>query len=82
MEIHFSDTELRTIFTASCIESAAREAGCSASEMYRRMNAVGLIDNYIWKFYDSLHTQSRAYVVEDVMTALANWEKRKGLAND
>lgn len=57
------------------IGSAAR--GCSASEMYRRMKRIRLIEDYIWEFYDVLHTQSREYVTEDVLKTLDIWEKKQ-----
>ena len=57
-----TEEELKTIFASSCIESAARAIGCPASEMYLRMKRINLIENYIWEFYDVLHTQSRVYV--------------------
>ena len=70
-----TEEELRTIFVSSCIESAARARGCSSSEMYRRMKRIRLIEDYIWEFYDDLHTQSREYVTEDVLKTLDIWEK-------
>ena len=45
--------------------------------MYGRMKRIGLIDNYIWKFYDTLHTQSREDVTEDVLETLSLWEKKQ-----
>ena len=72
-----TEEELRTIFVASCVESAANAVGCPAREMYGRMKRIGLIDNYIWKFYDTLHTQSREYVTEDVLETLSLWEKKQ-----
>mgnify|MGYP003309550049 CR=1 FL=1 len=71
-----TQTTLHTIFASSCVEAAARAENCSASDMYRRMQAVGLIENYIWKHYDSLHSQSREYVTEDVLDTLHNWEEK------
>lgn len=73
-----TEEELKTTFTASCIESIADALGISASEAYRRMQRVGLIEGYIWRCYDTLHTQSREYVTEDVLEALETWERKKG----
>lgn len=67
------------IFAASCVESAARAADMSSSEMYRRMKRVGLIEGFIIKCYEGLHTQSRQHVTEDVLGALAIWESKKGV---
>lgn len=71
--------ELRNIFTASCVESAARKIGCSTGEMYRRMKRVGLIRGFIIPGYEVLHTQSREHVTEDVISALLIWEKKLGI---
>lgn len=72
-----SEEELKTIFVSSCIESVANHLGCPASAMYARMQKIGLIEGYIWKYYDTLHTQSREYVIDDVLEALYNWEKKQ-----
>ena len=68
------------IFASSCVESAARQRNISSSEMYLRMKRVGLIDGFILKCYDGLHTQSRQHVTEDVLGALDIWEVKMGVA--
>ena len=65
----------RTIFASSCIEAAARKVGCTPQEMYLRMNRVGLVKDYIWECYETLHTESRETATEDVLEALECWEK-------
>lgn len=72
-------TEQMMIFVASCVESAARVENVSSAEMYRRMKRVGLIDGFIIACYEGLHTQSRQHVTEDVLSALAIWEAKKGV---
>lgn len=72
-----SKTELMNIFVSSCIEAAARKANTSASEMYKRMKAVNLFEEFIFPCYETLHTQSRDIVTEDVLEALKNRENRK-----
>jgi hypothetical protein len=69
------------IFASSCIESAARARNISTTEMYQRMKRVGLIDCFILKCYDGLHTQSREHVTEDVLGALDIWESKQGITN-
>lgn len=73
------ERENRMIFASSCIESAARERNVSTTEMYNRMKRIGLIDGFILKCYEGLHTQSRQHVTEDVLGALDIWETK--LAN-
>lgn len=65
-----SKAELLNIFVSSCVEAAARKANTSTTEMYRRMKAVDLFDQFIYPCYESLHTQSREIVTEDVLKAL------------
>ena len=43
------------------------------------MKRIGLIDGFILKCYEGLHTQSRQHVTEDVLGALDIWETK--LAN-
>ncbi len=65
-----SKTELVNIFASSCVEAAARKTNTSTTVMYRRMKAVDLFDQFIYPCYESLHTQSREIVTEDVLKAL------------
>ena len=71
--------ESRMIFASSCVESAARAQKMSSSEMYRRMKRVGLIQGFIFPGYESMHSQSREHVTEDVLGALQIWEHKKGI---
>lgn len=66
--------EIKLAFAASCVEGAARKLG--VPYIYERMKKVELIDNYILKHYDTLHTESREYLIEDVIECLNNWEKK------
>lgn len=65
-----TDTQLRNIFAASCVESLARRLDVSPGEMYLRMKRVELFRDFIYPCYDTLHTQSREIVVQDVLRAL------------
>jgi hypothetical protein len=76
-----TEEELKTIFVSSCVESAARAVGCPASQMYLRMKRINLIEDYIWEFYDVLHTQSREYVTEDILKTLKIWEEKAGITH-
>ena len=51
--------------------------GISPSEMRRRLDKVGLIKNLIQDCYETLHTESRETVANDVVEALKNWEKEE-----
>lgn len=65
-----TDTQLRNIFAASCVESLARRLDVSPGDMYLRMKRVDLFREFIYPCYDTLHTQSREIVVQDVLRAL------------
>lgn len=67
--------EDRMIFAASCVESAARELNITAKETYQRMKRVNLIDGYILKHYDAIHSESRKHITEDIVGCLLDWEK-------
>ncbi len=72
------EAELRNIFAASCVESAADHEGISAAEMYGRMEAVNLFSELIYPCYETLHTQSRQIVTKDILEALHRREAKKG----
>lgn len=68
--------EIKLAFAASCVEGAARKLGVSYIEIYERMRKVDLINKFILPHYDTLHTESREYLIEDVIECLTNWEKK------
>ncbi len=72
--------ELQNIFSASCVESAAEAEGVSSADMYNRMKAVNLFSELIYPCYETLHTQSRRIVTEDILEALHRREAKKGVA--
>lgn len=71
-----SDTEIKIGFVASCIESAADRIGCKYDEMLNRMEAVGLIDNYIYPHYEALHTENRSNLTDNILSTLHRWENK------
>ncbi len=73
-----SDPEFdRLAFTVLAIEASAQKMGISPSEMRKRLDKVGLIKSLIQKCYDTLHTESREAVANDVVKALKNWERKE-----
>lgn len=63
-------------FVATCIEAVARTQAKPYHEVYDRMMRLGLIDNYIYPCYDTLHTESRDNLVADLLACMDNWEKK------
>ena len=69
----------RLAFTVLAIEASAQKMGISPSEMRKRLDKVGLIKSLIQDCYDTLHTESREAVANDVVEALKNWERKEEL---
>lgn len=69
--------EDKMIFASSCVESAARALGIEPSDMFKRMKRVNLIEGYILKHYDAIHSESRKHITEDIIGCLLDWEKKK-----
>ena len=65
----------RLAFTVLAIEASAQKMGISSSEMRRRLERVGLVKSLIQDCYDTLHTESREAMANDVVEALKNWER-------
>lgn len=65
----------RLAFTVLAIEASAQKMGISPSDMRRRLERVGLVKSLIQDCYDTLHTESREAVANDVVEALKNWER-------
>jgi len=68
--------EIKLAFAASCVEGAARKLGVPYIEIYERMRKVDLINKFILPHYDTLHTESREYLIEDIIECLTNCEKK------
>ena len=75
--IQRTDQEILMSFVASCIEDVADKLGLDYAEVYERMKAVGMIDDYIIPHYDVLHTESRANVTAGMIETLKRWEGQK-----
>lgn len=73
-DIHNNEAE-KVHFAVMAIGAAADLMGITPSEMYNRLDKVGLVKNLLFDLYDVEHTQSLEYVAEDVVDALHNWEK-------
>ncbi len=67
----------RLAFTVLAIEASAQKMGISPSEMRKRLDKVGLINSLIQDCYDTLHTESKEVVANDVVEALKNWEREE-----
>ena len=66
--------EIIMAFVASCIEDVAKRLNLSYSEIFERMDKVGMIDNYVYPHYESLHTESRENLTTGLIETLKRWE--------
>ena len=53
-------------FCVIAIQTAARKMNITAAELTQRLEAQGLIDGRLIKFYDTLHTLDFDYAIEDI----------------
>ena len=54
-------------FIIYCIENTAERLGRYSADVYNKLKELGAIDGYINAFYDTLHTQGRAYIVDSLL---------------
>lgn len=56
------------------IEKAAIKMGITTAELAKRLDRQGLIEGRLFKYYETLHTQSPDYVADDIIETLYNYE--------
>lgn len=68
---------MKEIDYITCVIGAlAQMTGKSCSFIYKKLNAAGIIKDYLAAAYDALHTFSLEYVAEDVIKMM----NKKGYA--
>lgn len=72
-----SDIEVKMAFVASCIETVADHLGIGYRQVFERMDKIGMIDNYLYPCYDTLHTESRENLTLSLIETLEHWEKQE-----
>lgn len=73
--VQLNKDEIIMGFVVSCIEDVADTLGVDYLEVYRRMDAVKMIDEYIIPNYEVLHSESRKNVTEGLIDTLKRWEE-------
>lgn len=53
-------------FSIFMLYSLADKWKMTPAAVYKILNSTGILDNYIIACYDTLHTQSKEYLVEDI----------------
>ncbi len=57
-------------FTIFCVNNVASYLNKSAKDVYHAMQNAGLIDGYIVPCYDVLHSFSKEYIVDDLVSLM------------
>ena len=65
-------TDKETEFVIFCIENVAKQMGLSGSVVYKAFKETGGIEGFLYPSYEALHTQSRQYIVDEVMSYMRN----------
>ena len=73
--IQLNKNEIIMGFVASCIEDVADTLGEDYTEVYQRMDAVMMIDEYIIPNYEVLHSESRRNLTDGLIDTLKRWEE-------
>jgi plasmid maintenance system antidote protein VapI len=69
-------TKDESFFAVFCIESLAEELGIPGNEVYDLLaEKSDILDNYIIECYDTLHTQGKEWLVDDLIDMM----KRRGV---
>lgn len=65
-------SEEQLSFAVSCIEAVASLLEKDPRDVYSALaNKTNLLDDYVARYYDVLHTQDKYYVAEEIVRELA-----------
>ena len=56
-----------TEFAVFCIENTAKRLQASGDVVYRELARTGGIESFLYPSYTTLHTQSKEYIVDEVL---------------
>jgi hypothetical protein len=68
--------EQELTFSIFILYSLADKWKKSPAQVYKILNATGILDDYVIGCYDVLHTQGKEYLVEDI----TEYVKEKGVS--
>jgi len=68
MSLKSDMTPEQSFFSIFCIESISDELKKPGAEIYKMLtDESDILDNYIIPYYDSLHTQGKDYIVNELI---------------
>lgn len=59
-----------TEFVVFCIENTAMRLSISGDELYKEMKRLDAIEKFLYPSYETLHTQSKEYIVDETLEYL------------
>lgn len=69
--------EKKQEFAVFCIESVAARLGCTGADVYAELYRLGAVEPLLFDSYDVLHTQSKEFVVDEVIQLIKEWKSRE-----
>ena len=63
-------SERQIEYSVFCIENVAERLGKTGSEVFKILNSSGLLHSYIIPSYEALHTQSKQYIVDKIISVM------------
>ena len=61
-------TKEQMFFAVFCIENVARQLNLTGDAVYKMLvEDSGILDEYIISYYDTLHTQGKEYITDDII---------------
>lgn len=63
-------SEKQIEYSVFCIENVAEKLGKDGAEIFRTLKDSGLLASYIIPSYEALHTQSKQYIVDEIISVL------------
>lgn len=66
-----------------CIENTAAKLGITGTELYRHLEHIGGIKEFLYPSYPALHSQSKEYIVDETLNYIRqkspDFQKTKGV---
>lgn len=57
-------------FVIFCIENVAQQLNVNAEIVYKELNKSNIITEYIVPCFETLHTQSKEYIVDEILDVM------------
>lgn len=76
--LSLSEEEIKLGFVSSCIEFVAEELKTPYIDVFRRMQRAKMLDEYIYKCYNALHSESRENVTAELIESCCAERRRQG----